>query len=269
MVRPLRLYLLLAFGLSWAVWVPIAVLVSDMSALHHALIGVAAAGPSVAGLVCTIREEGRAGVRRLLTSLLAWRLPARWYVLALGGPLAVALLSVAGYQLAVGDDIFSELEATTVLLVPIALVAAVFAGSLQEELGWRGYALPRLLDRYSAVAAALLIGTAWALWHLPLYGIADGQERTPLTIFLLSVVALSLIYTWLWLVTGGSLLIAVLLHNATNVGGVLLAEEARGDVGPHVVATALTVVLAAVAGTHLKRPSHGYLTPSARRESDA
>ncbi len=91
--------------------------------LHHALIGVAAAGPSVAGL-CTLREEGRAGVRRLLTSLLAWRLPARWYVLALGGPLAVALLSVAGDQLAVGDDIFSELEATTVLLVPIALVAA-------------------------------------------------------------------------------------------------------------------------------------------------
>lgn len=108
----------------------------------------------------------------------------------------------------------------------------------------------------------------WALWHLPLYGIADGQQRTPLTIFLLSVVARSLIYTWLWLVPGGSLLIAVLLHNTTNVASVLLAEEARGDVGPHIVATALTVVLAAVAGTHLKRASHGYRSPLAGRESD-
>ncbi|MGI8729905.1 MAG: CPBP family glutamic-type intramembrane protease [Solirubrobacteraceae bacterium] len=179
-MRPLRLYLLLAFGWSWAVWIPIAALVGDLSALHYALVAVAAAGPSVAGLLCTAREEGRAGLRRLMASLLAWRLPARWYALALGGPLTVALLSVASYQLAVGDGIFSELEATTVLLVPVALVAAVFVGSLQEELGWRGYALPRLLDRWSAVPAALLVGVAWALWHLPLYAIVDGQERTPL-----------------------------------------------------------------------------------------
>ena len=256
MVRPLRLYLMLAFGWSWAVWIPIAMLAGDLSALHYALVAVGAAGPSAAGLLCTAREEGRAGVRRLVASLLAWRLAARWYALALGGPLAVALLSIAAYQLAVGDDIFSELEATAVLLAPVALVAAVFAGSLQEELGWRGYALPRLLDRWSAVPAALLVGVAWALWHLPLYGIADGQQRTPLAIFLVSVVALSLVYTWLWLVTAGSLLIAVLLHSSTNVASVLLTEESQGELGPPVVATAVTVLLAALVGMHLKRWSH-------------
>ena len=269
-VRPLRLYLLLAFGWSWAIWIPIAVLVGDLSALHYALVAVGAAGPSLAGVLCTAREEGRPGVRRLVASVLAWRLPARWYALAVGGPLSVALLSVAIYQLAVGDDIFSELKATTVLLLPVALVAAVFAGSLQEELGWRGYALRRLLDRCSAITAALLVGVAWAPWHLPLYGMADGQERMPLAIFLVSVVALSLIYTWLWLVTGGSLLIAVVLHSSTNVASVLLAAEAQADLGPYVMAAAATVLLAALVGMRLKHWSHGgYRAPSARHEPDA
>lgn len=255
-VRAVRLYLLLAFGLSWAIWVPVAVLVDDLSIGHHVLVGVAATGPSLAGLLCTAREQGLAGVRGLVASLLAWRLPARWYVLAIGGPLAVALISVGAHRLAVGDDVF-ELDATTVLLVPVAFVSALFVGSLQEELGWRGYALPRLLDRCTAVAAALVVGVAWALWHLPLYAIAaDGQDRAPLALFLLSVVALSLIYTWLWLITNASLLIAVVLHSATNVASALLIIEAEGDLGPHVVATALIIVLAALAGVNLKRRSH-------------
>lgn len=270
MVQSLRLYLLLAFIWSWAVWIPIAALVDDLSAPHYVLVAVGAFGPSVAGLLCTARDEGRAGVRRLLASLLAWRVPARWYALAVGGPLTVALLSIAGYQLAVGEDMFSELETTTVLLVPVGLLAAVFVGSLQEELGWRGYALPRLLARRSAMSAALLVGVAWALWHLPLYAIADGQTRAPLAIFLVSVVALSLIYTWLWLVTAGSLLIAVVLHSATNVASALLTEAAQDDLGPHVAAAALTVALAALVAMHLKHHPHGnHHAPPARRESDA
>ncbi len=192
-------------------------------------------------------------MRRLFASLVSWRLPAKWYVLCLGGPLAVALAAVALHRLVVGDDAKFHLEMATILLTAPFLVIGVLIGPLQEELGWRGYALPRLIDRWSSVAASLVLGAAWASWHLPLYAMnAGGQERAPLAAFLISVVAMSVIYAWFWSATGGSLLIALLLHSATNSAGVILLKDARSDFGPSIVATVLTIGLAAVAACHLR-----------------
>ncbi len=142
----------------------------------------------------------------------------------------------------------------TILLVPVALMAGLFIGPLQEELGWRGFALPRLLDRWSSLRASLVLGVAWACWHLPLYAMDAGdQERVPLAVFLISVVSLSVLYTWFWVATGGSLLIALFLHSATNTAAVVLLKDARSDFGPVIVATLATGVLAAVAAQHLAR----------------
>ena len=253
-MRSEPLFFLLTFAFSWSLWVPIAVIGGEPSALLAIVVGVGAAGPSLAGLLCTGRDEGWSGVRRVLRSLVDWRVGARWYALALGCPLAVALVAVAVHRLLAGNDAEFRVETSTILLVPIGLVAGLFIGSLQEELGWRGFALPRLLDRWSRRRASLVLGVAWACWHLPLYAMdAGGQERAPLAAFLVSVVALSVLYTWFWVVTGSSLLIAVLLHSATNTAAVVLLKDARSDFGPVVVATVLTVVLAAVAARHLER----------------
>ncbi|MDQ4091697.1 MAG: CPBP family intramembrane metalloprotease [Actinomycetota bacterium] len=259
-MRSEPLFFLLAFAFSWAIWIPIAATDAERSGIGSIAVGFAAAGPGLAGALCTAREEGWKGVRRLFGSLLHWRTDARWYALALGGPIAVALLAVGLHRLLFGDEARFGLEASTILLVPVAFIAGLFIGSLQEEPGWRGYALPRLLDRWGGVRAGSLLGVAWACWHLPLYAIhSGGQERTPLGVFLISVVALSILYTWFWVVTRGSLLIAVFLHSATNVAGVVLLKDARSDFGPVIAATALTVALAAVAGRHLERarPSPG------------
>ena len=251
-MRSEPLFFLLAFAFSWSVWLPMAVLAGEPSALGNLAVGLAAAGPSVAGVVCTARDEGRRGVRRLFDSLFEWHVAAKWYLLSLGGPIAVALLAVAVHRFVVGGDVQFRLEMSTIALVPAALIAGLFIGSLQEELGWRGYALPRLIDCWGAVPASLVLGAAWACWHVPLYAIAaGGPERAPLAVFLISVVALSILYTWFWLSTGGSLLIALLLHSATNVAGVLLLRHARSDFGPLIIATGLTVALAAVAVRHL------------------
>jgi membrane protease YdiL (CAAX protease family) len=133
---------------------------------------------------------------------------------------------------------------------------------LQEELGWRGYALPRLIDRWSSVSAALGLGVAWACWHLPLYALDAGdQERAPLAAFLISVVALSVVYTWFWTVTGGSLLVALLLHSSTNAAGVILLRDARSDFGPSILATCLIVSLALAAARHLRAGGRDLATP--------
>ena len=256
-MRSEPLFFLLTFAFSWSLWVPIVVIGAEPSALLAIAVGVGAAGPSFAGLLCTARDEGWAGVRRVLRSLVDWRVGARWYALALGCPIAVALVAVAIHRLVVGNDAEFRVETSTILLVPIGLMGGLFIGPLQEELGWRGFALSRLLDRWSSLRASLVLGVAWACWHLPLYAMdAGGQERAPLAVFLASVVALSVLYTWFWVVTGGSLLIALLLHSATNTGAVVLLKDARSDFGPVIVATVLTVVLAAVAARHLGRLGH-------------
>lgn len=258
-VRSEPLFFVFVFTFSWSLWIPVAFTGDELSALHHLAIGIGAAGPSLAGVVCTARDEGRRGVRRLFASLVSWRLPAKWYVLCLGAPLAVALAAVALHRLVVGDAAKFHLEMATILLAAPFLVIGLLIGPLQEELGWRGYALPRLLNRWSSVAASLVLGVAWASWHLPLYAMnTGGQQRAPLAPFLISVVALSVLYTWFWTATGGSLLIALLLHSATNSAGVILLRDARSDFGPSIVATVLTVGLAAAAARHL----HGGATGS-------
>ncbi len=248
------LFFVVAFTFSWAIWLPVAAVEGELTLLHQLAVGVAAAGPSLAGVLCTAREEGRRGVRRLFVSLLHWRMPARWYVLSLGGPLVLALAAVAVHRIVIGADARFRLEASTIALIPAALVAGLLIGSLQEELGWRGFALPRLIDRWGSVRAALALGVVWACWHVPLYAIdTGGQDRTPLAVFLVSVVALSVVYAWFWVRTNGRLLVALLLHSATNVAGVVLLKDAKSDFGPVMVATAFTIALAAAAARHLAR----------------
>ena len=252
--RSEALFFLTSYAFSWSIWLPVAAMDGEPSALRNLAVGVAAAGPSLAGVACTSIDEGWSGVRRLFRSLLQWRVAAKWYAVSLAGPIAVALMAVGAHRLMVGNDAEFRLQATTILLVPVALVVTLFIGPLQEELGWRGYILPRLLRRWSSVRASLVLGVAWACWHLPLYGFdTGGQERAPVVPFLVSVVALSILYTWLWLSTGRSLLIAVLLHSAINVAGVLLLRDAGSDFGPVAVAAVITIALAAVAARQLSR----------------
>ena len=252
-VRSEPLFFVFVFTFSWSIWVPVTFAGDHLSALHHLAVGIGAAGPSLAGVICTAKEEGRRGVRGLFASLVRWRLAARWYALCLVGPLAVALTAVALHRLAVGDDAKFHLDMATIVLTPPFLVVGMLIGPLQEELGWRGYALPRLIDRWSSVPAALVLGVAWACWHLPLYAIDAGdQERAPLVAFLISVVALSVVYGWFWTVTSGSLLVALLLHSSTNAAGVILLRDARFDFGPSILATFLTVIVAVAAARHLR-----------------
>lgn len=253
-MRSERLFFISVFAFSWSIWIPVAVASGTPGPLHDVAIGIGAAGPSLAGVACTARAEGRRGLRRLFGSLLSWRLGIRWYLLSLGGPIAVALVAVALHRVVAGGEVGFRLPANTILLVPPALVVGLLLGPLQEELGWRGFALPHLLERWTSVRASVVLGGVWAGWHLPLYAlVGDAQPRPPLWLFLVSVVALSFIYTWFWTRTGGRLLVAVLLHSATNVAAVLLLRDAGSDFGPVVISTALTVLLAGAAAGDLRR----------------
>ena len=225
--HPVATFFALTFGVSWALWLPLVLTQDRMPAaigLMLRLLGSLV--PSTMALLLVARLHGRAEVRQLLRRLLIGRVNPGWYV---------AILALTALE-------FCALWVGTLLGVPAPVVVAsipgvvalflfsIFPGSaLGEEIGWRGFALPRLQARRSALAASLIVGAVWGTYHLPLFLI--GLPTRPLALFLpfaASSVIMSIFYTWMYNGTRGSLLIAVLLHATTNLP-LSVVYEALGD----------------------------------------
>jgi uncharacterized protein len=147
----------------------------------------------------------------------------------------------------------------TLLLLPIFLLILTLTDGLGEELAWRGFALPRLLSRYNALAASLILGVIWSLWHLLLiWTQGNGMFHQPVWLLLLDVTAKSVLLTWVFLHTRGSVLMALLFHGATNL--FIVSPDVASTGGdltlPLLAAVAkwvLVVVVIVVAGPGLVR----------------
>jgi uncharacterized protein len=205
---PLTTFFGLAFALTWAL-LPLARTSVVVSLL--ALLGPAAAALITAGL------GGREPQRDLRMRVALWRVPISWYVVALLLPFPIsALRSVVEYLSGATGPI--QLQPISALgLIVFGLVAG-------EEVGWRGFALPRLLSRFGPWSASALLGLLWALWHLPLFYMPGmPQYGTPFPSYVPYLAALSVILTVLALETKGSVIIATLFHGAVNTFGIVNA----------------------------------------------
>jgi membrane protease YdiL (CAAX protease family) len=240
MDRPLRIYLWLAFGITWGVG-GLALLAGDIrpggASPLHPLHYLAAFGPSIAGVVMAARTDGWAGVRGLLARVVPSRYALPWYVAVLIGFPALNLL--AAWLLA--PDFLARLPAWDRLLSLLPLTLFTDTGPLGEEFGWRGFALPRLLQRRRPLAAALILGGIWWAWHLPTFFIPVlSQHQLSIPIFLVNSLALSVIMTWLYQRTRGDLLLMILVHVAANYcGGIGVPFNV--EVGAEVACAALIV----------------------------
>lgn len=248
--HPLAAFFVLAYALTW--WVYPLLRVSPLLGLPGLL------GPALAAVVVAAVAEGRVGLKHLLGRVLRCRVGARWYALALGLPAALAL-GAAGLHPLLGPAGPARLGS------PSALDAAVFVLVVGEELGWRGYALPRLLASRSAVSASVILGVFWGAWHLPAFFVAGApQYGLPFPAFLPLTVAYSVLFTWIFVRTGGSVLIATLLHGAVNfsqgffLGGV---DPARGYWLLAAVYGATALVLVLSDGPKLARGGRAEVPP--------
>ncbi len=235
--RPLLAFFGLAYGLSWAVWVPTAVasqrgLLADRVPL---LILPGAFGPFLAALLVTALGQGRIGVRAWLGRLLRWRVGLHWYGVALLGPFALAFAALGLARLLglssvppTGGAPIGLPDLPWYALVPLLVVGTLLGGPLPEEPGWRGYALPLLQARWSALAASLLLGALWAVWHAPLFWMVGApQEHLSLPAFFLAALPLSVLFTWVYNNTRGSVLLGVLFHAAFNTSSGLWQGDPR------------------------------------------
>jgi len=214
----LAAFFVLTFALTWTAWLgPAAMgLPHDRGAFAPGgpvfLLGVFA--PALVAIALTARFASREGVVRLLAPIGRWEVPGRYYVVAVFYFAATKLAAMLVVRGVTGDwPAFGDTP--LVLMLGAMLVSTwVQAG---EEVGWRGYALPRLTGRVGAGGASVLLGIIWALWHLPLFFIpGSGSDGQSFVLYTLHVTALSVAMAWLYWRTGGSLLLTMLMHAAIN-----------------------------------------------------
>jgi len=227
-------YFLLTFALTWVTWLAAAALAAPGNTGFFGvrgpvfLLGVFA--PALVALALTAQREGRAGVGRLLARMGRWQVGARWYVFAVVYFAAIKLAGALIHRVAMGVwPTFGDTP-WPVMLGAILVSTWVQAG---EEVGWRGYALPRLAKHLGLGAASILLGVIWALWHLPLFLLPDtGSTGQSFPLYLLKVTALSVALAWLYWKTEGSLLLVMLMHASINNTTELVPAAVPGAVNP-------------------------------------
>jgi membrane protease YdiL (CAAX protease family) len=215
--HPLLWFFLLTFGITWGLAVVLFAfpdfvrrVAGEMSSTNPLFI-LAVWGPNLAALIVTAAISGGAGVLALLERVVRFRVGVIWYLLAL------LLLPAAGIlsRLVSGQPLV--LAAVPGLGMAATLGMLLFTGTLGEEVGWRGFALPRLLARMSPLAASLLLGAVWGIWHLPSFFVSGlPQAGLAIPVFLLGALSLSVIATWILIHARGSVALSMLLHFSVN-----------------------------------------------------
>lgn len=258
--RPLVWFFALAHAGSWIGWSPWWLSASGVGLFSYELPPSAVAGinqlglfagPFLAAFVVTRIDSGREGVARLWGRIVRWRVTPLAYLIALGIPLVV----VGSYLVLPGSPRADEpVSFGVVALLVGTFVVYLLGGPFQEEPGWRGFALPRLQEALHPAAAALVLGVLHCLWHAPLFLTQEWdtprQDVSQLAAYLVLVVSLSVVLSWLVNVGRGSVLIAILGHHAVNWSLFVVATltgTAVVDTWPAAAGLAALAVLALLA----------------------
>lgn len=188
---------------------------------HSAVAGInqlgLIAGPLVAVFVVTRIASGRKGVKQLQKSFTQWRVHPLAYILAF---VAIPLAICAAYFLFGGVGISSDISPAIIMTLLVTFVTYLAGGPLQEEGGWRGFALHRLQQRYHPLVAAVILGIMHCLWHIPLFFTSEWDTArsgvSQLWAYLVLVVSMSVVMSWLVNKARGSVFLAILAHNSVN-----------------------------------------------------
>lgn len=168
--------------------------------------------PTLAAVIVTGVKSGKTEIRELFKGWTKWKMNEISYLIALS-PIIIILI-VIGFFYLFGGQV--NLNLSNILSL---IIFALLVGPIGEETGWRGFALPKLQSRYSAIKSTLILGTIWSVFHLPLWFVRDSMQTMPFWLFYVLIVASSFIYTYLYNNSGGSLLTTCLFHFSFNFVG--------------------------------------------------
>ncbi|MFT4889879.1 MAG: membrane protease YdiL (CAAX protease family) [Halobacteriales archaeon] len=248
--HPAATFFAATLAISWGVWT-VGYALTGGGTLTEALIIPGGFGPALgAALVTWLRGDS---LRAWAASIVDWRVSPRWYLAAFGLP-ALAATGASGLYFLGGGPVTVDRLLRMVPLLPVLVLVTALVGGGNEEPGWRGFALPHLTERFSAFTASLVIGVVWAVWHFPLFLMGAPRLLSgSLLLYSVVVVAVSILLTWVYESTGGSVLLALLFHGAINTAtsfvpvprGAIEQWGLLADLG--IVTAVLVVTLAVVA----------------------
>ncbi|ASJ14263.1 type II CAAX endopeptidase family protein [Thermococcus radiotolerans] len=251
----LPVFFLLTFAWSWGFW--------SLGGYTKIALLLAPFGPTLMAFLLTYLTSGKGGVKDLLRKGLSLKFPKVWLI-----PALLLMPAIIGLSLLIAVMSGEPLPETPLTGNPLTLIVAFFyilvlGGPLAEEFGWRGFALGRLQTKYSALVASLILGVIWGLWHLPLFYAANElYKNVPFPGFVAGTILFSILFTWIFNNTNGSVLTAILLHTSGNWGHFAFPITATqwGSLYSLIINFAVVLVILAVWGTKsMKRES----TPSA------
>jgi membrane protease YdiL (CAAX protease family) len=222
---PLATFFILAYLISWLLWLPLALsasgLLSSPSAYLHLLGG---AGPLLAALLVTRLTEGTSGFQVLVGRMAEWRVQATWLFVAVGGPVSLFFAAAVIGRIMAGTwpewNRFGQSTEYPELGLAGYWIADIIFYGFGEEVGWRGYALPKLQRGRSALMATLILSVFWALWHVPLFWFAGGLQAMgigEIAGWFFSIVTGSILLSWLYNSSRGSILAVALFHGVLDI----------------------------------------------------
>ena len=244
--HPLVSFFIMAYAFTWIAWSPwvlsedgVGLLPFRLSGAASGLLNAAAIllGPTLSALIMTGVTEGRAGIGRLLRRIVLWRVGLRWYLVALVG---IPVVMVLGTLILPGGLASLRSLGPGYLLTYLSVfpLVVVLGGPLFEEIGWRGFALPRLQPLHGPLLGTLILGLLWALWHLPEFLIPSWAESSGGTGFLaivkfvLIAVTFAVVTTWVFNNTKGSVFVAILVHASIDTSSLPMGTLfSPGEVG--------------------------------------
>lgn len=248
----LLVYFVLAYIITWAFEIPLAAVRQGWTHLQipFALHYLGAFGPMLAAIIVTGMTQGGSGIRELFSGLFKWRVGWGWILFSVFSPIAMFALAAFVMRSTSGGwpnlNLLGEVEYLPYLGIAGALILWFLTWGLGEEVGWRGFALPRLQKGRSALTATIILGVFHAFWHLPAFFYKDTYMTMGLVVGLpmlvISVIAAAIVFTWIYNSTRGSLLMVVLFHALFDM---LSVSKAGGASAPAIM-SAVVWVLAVV-----------------------
>jgi membrane protease YdiL (CAAX protease family) len=230
--HPLIAYFAIAFAGTWALTVPLALSsgfnLFPMPDIAFILLFIFSIylGPFLGALIVTRATEGSTGIRQLLKRAVQWRVGVRWYLAAI---FSFLLIWLAAFSVLFRGAPLRGFIANPLLLVTLFLpwlLQGILIPSLGEELGWRGFAFPRLQAQYGPIRGTLILGALQGLWHLPILftPLLGPFTLEKLTTFVLTAIGGVFLYNWVFNNARGSVWIAILMHASSNAASRLLEE---------------------------------------------
>lgn len=258
--RELIAFFVLTFILSWAIWVPVMTRSFGLPGLAFPPAGlVGALGPGLAAMAVVLARGGWPELRKLVGQIGVWRVGIRWYAAALLVPalIGVVFMGAGIWRGAwLPAPAFSAGALATMILIQVP-------NTLFEEIGWRGFSLPRMAPLLGWLGSSLLIGVIWAAWHLPYWISAPNVHQygvASVALFFAMPVSASMFLALMYRQTRGSVLLTWLTHLAINVtiAFMPLSSEDIGDLWPQTIYTIGIVVIGVICAVKLATRRPGF-----------